>query len=159
MDVHQNARLTPYCREWMVQKLLRGRPQAVVAGELGVSVRTVRKWVKRFQAEGPDGLVDRSSRPRSSPQATVRELGLAVLALRRQRLMLASCRAPPWLGSVPGPGSTGSPSSSRPRRCAAMSVPTVRSRQLYCRAAPGRTRRLPCVRFARGVGLDYYPAR
>jgi hypothetical protein len=23
----------------------------------------------------------------------------------------------------------------------------------------GRTRRLPCVRFARGVGLDYYPAR
>lgn len=93
MDVHQNARLTPYCREWMVQKVLRGRPQSVVAAELGISVRTVRKWLKRFQAEGPDGLRDRSSRPRSSPRATVRELGLAVLALRRQRLTLLAIAA------------------------------------------------------------------
>jgi transposase InsO family protein len=93
MDVHQNARLTPYCRELMVTKVLRGRPQAVAAAELGVSVRTVRKWLKRFQAEGAAGLLDRSSRPRSSPRATVRELGLAVLALRRQRLTLESIAA------------------------------------------------------------------
>lgn len=93
MDVHQNARLTPYCRGWMVEKALRGRPQRALAGELGISVRTVRKWVKRFQAEGPDGLLDRASRPRRSPRATVRELGLAVLALRRQRLTLASIAA------------------------------------------------------------------
>lgn len=93
MDVHQNARLTPYCRDLMVQKVLRGRPQSAVAGELGVSVRTVRKWLRRFQTEGPDGLLDRSSRPRSSPRATVRELTLAVLALRRQRLTLGSIAA------------------------------------------------------------------
>ena len=88
MDVHQNARLTPYCRGLLVEKVLRGRPQTEVAAELGVSARTVRKWLKRFQAEGPEGLLDRSSRPRHSPRATVRELGLAVLALRRQRLTL-----------------------------------------------------------------------
>jgi transposase InsO family protein len=88
MDVHKNARLTPYCRGLMVGKVLQGRAQIEVAAELGVSVRTVRKWLKRFQEEGPDGLVDRSSRPRSSPRATVRELRLAVLALRRQRLTL-----------------------------------------------------------------------
>jgi transposase InsO family protein len=77
----------------MVQRVLRGRPQTVVAAELGVSVRTVRKWLKRFQAEGPDGLLDRSSRPRRSPRAIVRELALAVLALRRQRLTLISIAA------------------------------------------------------------------
>lgn len=93
MDVHQNARLTPHCRGWLVEKVRRGRPQTAVAGELGVSVRTVRKWLKRFEAEGPDGLRDRSSRPRRSPRATVRELSLAVLALRRQRLTLLSIAA------------------------------------------------------------------
>ena len=90
MDVHQNARLTAYCREWMIGKVMRGQPQAAVAGELGISVRTVRKWLRRFQAEGPEGLRDRSSRPRRSPRATAREMGLAVLALRRQRLTLES---------------------------------------------------------------------
>ena len=93
MDVHQNARLTPHCREWMIGKVMRGQPQAVVADTLGISVRTVHKWLRRFQAEGPDGLRDRSSRPRRSPRATARELGLAVLALRRQRLTLESIAA------------------------------------------------------------------
>jgi transposase len=93
MDVLQSARLTPYCRELMVTKVLRGRAQAAVAGELGISVRTVRKWLRRFQSEGPEGLLDRSSRPRSSPRATVREVGLAVLALCRQRLTLESIAA------------------------------------------------------------------
>ena len=35
----------------------------VVATATGVDVKTVRKWVKRFQAEGLAGLEDRSSRP------------------------------------------------------------------------------------------------
>jgi transposase len=31
-----------------------------VATAMGVSAKTVRKWVERFAAEGTDGLADRS---------------------------------------------------------------------------------------------------
>jgi len=88
MDLHKNARLTPHCRGLLVERVLRGQPQVRVAAQFGVSVPTISKWLRRFQAEGPAGLQDRSSRPRRSPRATVRELELAVLALRRQRLTL-----------------------------------------------------------------------
>jgi len=90
MDVHQNARLTLHCRELLVERVLRGRPKRQVAAEFGISVKTVSKWVQRFEAEGPAGLRDRSCRPQRCPTATVRELELAVLALRRQRLTLVS---------------------------------------------------------------------
>lgn len=90
MDMHQNARLTLHCRELLVERVLRGRPKIEVAAEFGISVKTVSKWVRRFQAEGPAGLRDRSCRPQRCPAATVYELELAVLALRRQRLTLVS---------------------------------------------------------------------
>jgi transposase InsO family protein len=64
-----------------------------VARELGVSEKTVQKWVGRFQREGITGLRDRSSRPRHSPAATAEMLQLAVVALRRQRLTLATIAA------------------------------------------------------------------
>jgi transposase InsO family protein len=41
-----------------------------VAKELGVSRKCVRTWVARFEAEGWQGLHDRSSRPHSSPART-----------------------------------------------------------------------------------------
>ena len=90
MDMHQNARLTLHCRELLVERVLRGRPKIQVAAEFWISVTTVSKWVRRFQAEGPAGLRDRSCRPQRCPASTVRELELAVLALRRQRLTLVS---------------------------------------------------------------------
>jgi transposase InsO family protein len=93
MDVHQNARLTPHCRELLVGRVLAGRPRCAVAQELGVSERTVQKWVGRFQREGVAGLRDRSSRPKRSPHTTAEPLQLAVLALRRQRLTLAQIAA------------------------------------------------------------------
>jgi len=93
MDVHQNARLTPRCRELLVARVLAGRHRSVVARELGVSDKTVSKWVGRFQREGIAGLRDRSSRPRRSPGATVETLQLAVVALRRQRLTLSAIAA------------------------------------------------------------------
>jgi transposase InsO family protein len=88
MDVHQNARLTPHSRALLVDSVRRGRPTRHVASQFGISERTANKWLKRFEAEGPEGLRDRSSRPRSTPRAKPRELQLAVLALRRQRLTL-----------------------------------------------------------------------
>lgn len=96
MDVHQNARLTLHCRVLLVERVLRGRPKIEVAAEFGISVKTVSKWVRRFQAEGPAGLRDRSCRPQRCPAATVRELELAVLALRRQRLTLVSIATRPY---------------------------------------------------------------
>jgi transposase InsO family protein len=89
MDVHKNARLTPHCRELLVDRVLKGHSQLEVAQQLGVSVPTVRKWLNRYRVEGAAGLQDRSSRPQRSPHATARELQLAILALRRQRLTLA----------------------------------------------------------------------
>jgi transposase InsO family protein len=90
MDVHQNARLTPRCRELLVARVLAGRCRRAVARELGVSEKTVQKWVGRFQREGIAGLRDRSSRPQRSPATTAETLQLAVVALRRQRFTLAS---------------------------------------------------------------------
>jgi transposase InsO family protein len=90
MDVHKNARLTVFCRELMVDRMLKGQSKVQVAGQFGVTVPTVSKWLARYRTEGSRGLEDRSSRPRRSPAATVQELGLAVLALRRQRLTLVT---------------------------------------------------------------------
>src|SRR5256885_11954170 len=47
--------------------------------------KTVAKWVKRFRAEGVDGLRDRSSRPHSLPSQTVPATRTVIEALRRQR--------------------------------------------------------------------------
>jgi transposase InsO family protein len=93
MNVHQNARLTVSCRVLLVERILSGRAQGQVAGELGVSVRTARKWLERYQQLGVEGLKDRSSRPHRSPQATDEVLRSAVVALRRQRLTLITIAA------------------------------------------------------------------
>jgi transposase InsO family protein len=56
---------------------------AHVAKELGVSRQCAHRWVARFDAQGWDGLADRSSRPRSSPRRTSPEREAAVIAARR----------------------------------------------------------------------------
>jgi transposase InsO family protein len=93
MNVHQNARLTVSCRVLLVERILSGRAQGQVAAELGISERTARKWLKRYQDLGIEGLKDRSSRPHHCPQATDEVLRSAVVALRRQRLTLVTIAA------------------------------------------------------------------
>lgn len=64
MNVHKNARLTFHSRGEMVRRVLEeGQTPQAVASAFGVCGKTVRKWVERYQAEGSDGLYDRSSRP------------------------------------------------------------------------------------------------
>jgi transposase len=53
-----------------------------IAGQLGVSRPTVYKWIARFDAEGPAGLADRSSRPHRSPRRTPLHVELSVLLAR-----------------------------------------------------------------------------
>jgi transposase InsO family protein len=80
---HVNARLTVHGRRLIVDRVAAGRPVAHIAAELGVSRQTAYRWVRRFRAEGPAGLPDRSSRPRSTPTRTSSEREQAVLDARR----------------------------------------------------------------------------
>ena len=94
MDVHKNARLTFHGRGTMVRRVLEaGQTPKAVATAFGVCPKTVRKWVARYQAEGPEGLRDRSSRPRGPRQPTPEAVCQQILALRRQRRTAAQIAA------------------------------------------------------------------
>lgn len=82
---HANARLTFFGRCLLVQRVrFDRRPVAHVASELGVSRQCAHRWVARFDAEGWDGLHDRSSRPRSCPRRTSELMETRVLAARAE---------------------------------------------------------------------------
>lgn len=81
---HRNARTTVYARKLMVERHRAGWPQARIAEQLGVSRPTVSKWIARHDAEGEDGLQDRSSRPHTSSTRTDPDTEARILALREQ---------------------------------------------------------------------------
>jgi len=86
MDTHKNAPLTPKGREAMVRSVVEGGlSKAAAARRFNTTAKTVAKWVRRFRAEGVDGLRDRSSRPHSLPSQTPGATCAAVEALRRRR--------------------------------------------------------------------------
>ena len=86
MNIHKNARLTPRSREILVNRVVNlGQPACEVAQAMGVSVRTVYKWVARYRETGLAELVDRTSRPASSPNATSQPVRELVIGLRRER--------------------------------------------------------------------------
>ncbi|MBT9471999.1 MAG: IS481 family transposase [Pseudomonadota bacterium] len=85
MNMHKNARLTVHSRADLVRRVQAGQPPKAVATAFGVDAKTVRKWAKRFEAEGAAGLADRSSRPRKLYRPTPPERVEQVIALRRQR--------------------------------------------------------------------------
>ena len=59
-----------------------------LAKHYGVSRKTAYKWLERYEADGEQGLRDRSHRPHQSPHATEPALVDALMALR--------CRHPRW---------------------------------------------------------------
>jgi transposase InsO family protein len=82
---HKLARLTPLGRARMVRRLETGQSVARVARELDLSTTTVRRWWRRYQADGVAGLEDRSSRPHCSPRALPRYRRRQIVRLRHQR--------------------------------------------------------------------------
>jgi transposase InsO family protein len=50
-----------------------------------VSTVTARKWAARYRTEGPDGMRDRSSRPRTCPHRTSDQLTRQIVLLRWRR--------------------------------------------------------------------------
>src|SRR5688500_5924062 len=87
MNIHKNARLTPHSRAELVRRVLVERqPPMSVATDMGVSVKTVAKWVERYQTEGEAGLIDRSSRPHRLRRPTPPDIVGQIEALRRRRI-------------------------------------------------------------------------
>ena len=85
---HANAALTPRARTRLALLVVRdGWTHTAAARMFMVSPRTARKWADRYRAQGPTGMVDRSSRPRTSPSKTPPEVVKQIVKLRwRQRL-------------------------------------------------------------------------
>ena len=85
MDIHKNARLTPLGRERLVKMVLGGQTPQAASEAGGVCLRTVRKWVGRYEQEGLAGLQDRNSRPHRLYQPTPQVVIDRIESLRRQR--------------------------------------------------------------------------
>lgn len=87
MNIHMNARLAPLRRAEMAQCVIAGElTQAQASRQYGVSAKVVAKWTMRFKAEGPDGMMDRSSRPARLNNPTPCAVVDRIVELRRQRL-------------------------------------------------------------------------
>jgi transposase InsO family protein len=100
--VHGNAPMTPRGRMIMIERISAGRPVAHVAAEMGVSRKTADKWWRRWQAEGADGLDDRSSRPHRCPHQTSVRVEQRIVRLRQRRKL-----GPARISSIVGvPAST-----------------------------------------------------
>lgn len=86
MNVHKNARLTPFGRVRLVKRMLEQaqRPSAAAAAE-GVSLRTAYKWLARYRSQGRAGLFDRGSRPRRVRSALTTRQRERIERLRRER--------------------------------------------------------------------------
>jgi len=65
--------------------LVEGQASVDVASAMGVTLKTVHKWVTRFTDSGITGLIDRSSRPHRLYRPTAETAARRIEALRRQR--------------------------------------------------------------------------
>ncbi len=92
MNTHKNALLTPKGRAHLLREIDRIGLR-LAAAALGMSVRTARKWQRRFAAEGALGLLDRSSRPHSCPRRSSALKVERAVALRSTQRLSYECIA------------------------------------------------------------------
>ena len=87
MNIRRSAKSLPASRLLLVQRVLEAGWKVSEAAEAaGLSERRAFEWLRRFRAEGAQGLEDRSSRPHRSPRATSNKRVELVLELRGCRL-------------------------------------------------------------------------
>jgi transposase InsO family protein len=87
MKLHRNAKLSVKARELLVDRVERaGWSLRRAAEAAGVSDRTARKWLARYRAQGPEGLLDRSSAPSVVANRTDERRVEVIAALRRLRM-------------------------------------------------------------------------
>lgn len=89
MNDHQNALTTVKSRRLIIARYELGWKQQAIADSLGISRRTVCKWLARWRSEGEAGLNSRSSRPQRSPKKLAEAGVSAIVHLRRTFLMPA----------------------------------------------------------------------
>ena len=83
---HANACLTPAGRLRLAQLVVdKGWTLRRAAERWNCSVTTAKRWADRYREQGRAGLVDRSSRPHSSPRRTSTRVERRVLGLRVSR--------------------------------------------------------------------------
>ena len=86
MNNYKNARLTVHGRALLVSRVFEdGLRPSEVAQAMGVSLRTVYKWLARYRSEGSEGLQNRSSRPRYCPHETRLDQQQQIIEQRRER--------------------------------------------------------------------------
>ena len=89
---HQNAKTTVHSRALIVERRASGQTVQRIASDLGISTRTVFKWLSRHRQAGRAGLSNR-------PSAPVRRHGLGerervlIAHLRRQHRLTGACIA------------------------------------------------------------------
>ncbi len=87
MKMHANARLSLKGRELLIDRVQNaGWSLSAAAEAAGISDRTARKWITRHRAEGPEGLLDRSSAPVVVANRTEDRRVEMIAALRRLRM-------------------------------------------------------------------------
>jgi transposase InsO family protein len=87
MKTHANARLSLKGRELLIARLEdAGWSLSAAAEAAGISDRTACKWRARYRAEGPAGLLDRCSAPRTVANRTDDRRIEVIAALRRLRM-------------------------------------------------------------------------
>jgi transposase len=87
MKLHGNAALSLKKRELLVSRVIDENWSLIEAAAAAeVSERTAGKWVRRFEAEGDLGLLDRSSAPKQVHNRTPEARIQVIAALRRLRM-------------------------------------------------------------------------
>jgi transposase InsO family protein len=90
MQLHANATSTPRTRLLMCQRATeQGWTLKDAAAAAGLSERRAHHWLARYRTQGPAGLQDRSSAPRTVPARTPPERVRAILGLRATRMTAA----------------------------------------------------------------------
>ena len=82
---HPNAPLTPEGRRRLCEGVDGGTGRAATSRPKRASHQTLGKWHERWVTEAEAGLLDRSSRPATSPGQTPVRIEDRVEALRRER--------------------------------------------------------------------------
>ncbi len=100
---HANAALTPRQRLRLARQIVDdGWSVSAAANYFRVSYPTAAKWAKRYVELGPEGMVDRSSRPHTHPNRTPQSVVKKIVHLRIKK----------GLGPVQIAGRLGVPSST-----------------------------------------------
>lgn len=87
MNSHKNARTTFTGRKLLIERIrVVGLMPAAEAA--GISPRTARKWLQRFEESGEADLMDRSSRPARTHTTVDDELRTRIERLRRARMSM-----------------------------------------------------------------------